>query len=113
VSGSYAAHTALTTFDSPARAINAAIAMRAGAQALGVELRAGLHAGEIELRGNDIGGIAVHVAQRVLTCALPGEIVASSTVRDLVTGSGIDFDPRGARQLKGVPGDWLVLVVTS
>jgi class 3 adenylate cyclase len=69
-------------------------------------VRIGLHTGEIELRGDDIGGIAVHIAQRIQALAEPGELLASSTVKDLVTGSGITFIDRGSHSLKGVPGEW-------
>jgi class 3 adenylate cyclase len=70
---------------------------------LGVEVRVGVHTGEIELQDDDVGGIAVHIAQRVMAQAQPGEIVVSSTVRDLVAGSGINFEARGATSLRGVP----------
>lgn len=101
----------LVTFDGPARAIQAAIAVCAGARALGIEVRGGLHTGEIELRDADIGGIAVHVAQRVMELADAGEVLVSSTVRDLVTGSGIRFTDRGLHPIKGVPEDWRILAV--
>ena len=80
---------------------------------MGIEIRAGLHVGEVELRGEDIGGIAVHVASRVMSSAGPGEILVSSTVKDLVIGSGIDFEERGARELKGVPGMWNLFAVAA
>jgi len=73
---------------------------------LGVEIRAGLHTGEIELTGEGIGGIAVHIGARVIAHAAPGEVLVSSTVKDLVAGSGIQFADRGLRTLKGVPGEW-------
>ena len=84
---------------------------RGGAQQLGIEVRAGLHTGEIELRGADIGGIAVHIAARVLALAAPGEVLVSRTVTDLVVGSGIEFVDRGEQQLKGVPETWRIFSV--
>ena len=96
----------LATFDGPARAINCAVAIAEGARRLGVEVRAGLHAGECEVRGDDIAGIAVHIGQRVAATARPGEVLVTSTVKDLVVGSGIEFDDRGDHELKGVPGTW-------
>ncbi|HVB93817.1 MAG TPA: adenylate/guanylate cyclase domain-containing protein [Acidimicrobiales bacterium] len=94
----------LATFDSPARAIRCALALRDGAGHLGIQMRAGLHAGEIEWRGEDVGGIAVHVAARVVATAVAGEVLASNTVVDLVEGAGITFTDRGEHTLKGVPG---------
>jgi class 3 adenylate cyclase len=76
-------------------------------------VRAGLHAGEIELLGNDIGGIAVHIGQRVSSLAGPGEVLVSSTVRDLVSGSGIGFSDRGVHALKGIPEEWRIFAVDS
>jgi class 3 adenylate cyclase len=73
---------------------------------LGIQIRVGLHAGEVELRGDDVGGIAVHIAARVGALAGPDEILVSSTVKDLVAGSGLMFSERGAHELKGVPGEW-------
>ena len=73
---------------------------------LGLELRAGIHTGECERRGDDLGGIAVHIGARVADCAAPGEVLVSGTVKDLAFGSGIEFEDRGARSLKGVPGEW-------
>jgi class 3 adenylate cyclase len=95
---------ALATFDGPARAIHCAVAIRDAVGRLGLDLRAGLHAGEVELRGEDVSGIAVHLAQRVQSIALPGELLVSRTVVDLVAGSGIEFEDRGEHELKGVPG---------
>jgi class 3 adenylate cyclase len=103
----------LVTFDGPARAIQAAIVIRAGARALGIEVRSGIHTGEIELRPDDIGGIAVHIAHRVLELAAPGEVLVSSTVKDLVGGSGICFEDRGVHDLKGVPDQWHVFAVDA
>lgn len=96
----------LATFDSPSRALECAKALRDRVHALGLELRAGAHTGEIELRGNDIGGIAVHLAARVEASAAPGEVLVSRTVRDLVAGGGFSFDDRGTHELKGVDGTW-------
>ena len=96
----------LATFDGPARAIRCAHAIREGVQALGLEIRAGLHAGECERIGDSVGGIAVHIGARVVNQARPGEILVSSTVKDLVAGSGITFRERGNHRLKGIPGTW-------
>jgi pimeloyl-ACP methyl ester carboxylesterase len=93
------------SFDGPARAIRAACAIRAGVEPLGIEIRAGLHTGECELMRDKIGGIAVHTGARVAAAADPGEVLVSSTVKDLVAGSGIAFADRGERELKGV-GSW-------
>jgi class 3 adenylate cyclase len=94
----------LATFDRPGQAILAAAAMVHSVAALGLSIRAGLHSGEIELMGEDIGGIAVHIAHRISSVAQPGAVLVSSTVKDLVDGSGIEFDDLGTHQLKGVPG---------
>jgi class 3 adenylate cyclase len=96
----------LATFDGPGRAIRCAAALGEGLTGIGLAIRAGLHTGEIELRDDDVGGIAVHIAARVLAAAGPGQIVASRTVRDLVVGSGIGMDDLGTHQLKGVDGAW-------
>jgi class 3 adenylate cyclase len=101
----------VATFDGPGRAIQCAAAIRDGVGGLGIEIRTGIHTGEIEIRGDDIGGIAVHLAQRVQGLADPSEILASSTVKDLVVGSGIEFADRGERDLKGVPGLWRLFAV--
>jgi DNA-binding SARP family transcriptional activator/class 3 adenylate cyclase len=93
------------TFDGPARAVRCAVAIAAAVQALGIEVRAGVHTGEIEPR-NGARGIAVHICARVVAAAQPNEVLVSSTVKDLVVGSGIGFVDRGARELKGVPGEW-------
>ena len=94
----------LATFDGPARAIRCAAQISESVQTLGIEVRAGLHAGEVELRGDDIGGIAVHTAARVMGHAGPGEILVSDTVKDLVVGSGIEFTHRGEHELRGLEG---------
>ena len=95
----------LATFDGPQRAIRCAMSIRDAVQALGIEVRAGLHTGECEVRGDDIGGIAVHIGARVSALAGPNDVLVSSTLRDLVIGSGLEFEDRGAHQLKGVPGE--------
>ena len=100
---------ALALFDGPARAIRAADAIRSGLSAEGVTVRAGLHTGECELVGNEVAGIAVHIAARVSASARPEEILVSSTVRDLVAGAGLSFSDRGLHVLKGVPGEWRLL----
>jgi class 3 adenylate cyclase len=94
----------LATFDGPARAIRCAASIGEAVRSLGVDIRAGLHAGEVELRGDDIGGIAVHTAARVMGKAGPGETLVSSTVKDLVVGSGIEFIDRGEHELRGLEG---------
>jgi pimeloyl-ACP methyl ester carboxylesterase len=96
----------LAMFDGPTRAIESARAIVAAAPSLGIEVRAGLHSGECELRGDDLGGMAVHIGARVSARAGPGEVLVSSTLKDLVVGSGIEFDDRGTAELKGVPGEW-------
>jgi class 3 adenylate cyclase len=101
----------LATFDGPARAIRCANAIRTAAAELGLDVRIGLHTGEVEIRGDDIGGLAVHIGQRVSALAEPSEILVSSTVKDLVAGSGIEFDPRGEHELKGVPESWRLFAV--
>jgi pimeloyl-ACP methyl ester carboxylesterase len=100
------------SFDGPARAIRAACAIREGVQPLGIEIRAGLHTGECELMRDKIGGIAVHTGARVAAAAEPGEVLVSSTVKDLVAGSGITFADRGERELKGV-GSWRLYSVVD
>ena len=101
----------MARFAAPAQAVRCAVAMVAAAANSGLELRAGLHAGEVELRGDDIGGLAVHIASRVTALAAAGEVLVTGTVRDLVVGSGIVFDDRGRHNLKGVPDEWQVLAV--
>jgi class 3 adenylate cyclase len=101
----------LATFDGPARGVRCAQAICDGVRALGLEVRAGLHTGEVELRGEDIGGIAVHIGQRVSALAGPGEVLVSRTVTDLVAGSGLEFEERGEHELKGVPGKWTIYAV--
>jgi class 3 adenylate cyclase len=101
----------LTTFDGPTQAIRCARALRADAQTLGIQIRAGIHTGECELLDSDIGGLAVHIAARILGHADAGEILVSRTVRDLVVGSGTGFEDRGCVELRGVPGTWQLLAV--
>ncbi len=96
----------LATFDGPARAVRCAVAIASAVQALGLEIRAGVHTGEIELRGDDVAGVAVHIASRVSGLAGPGQVLVSRTVVDLVAGSGIEFADCGEHELKGVPGPW-------
>ena len=103
----------LATFDGPGRAIRCANAFTAALRPLGLEIRAGLHTGEIERRGPDIAGIGVHIGQRVSAVAGPGEVLVSRTVVDLVTGSGIEFEDRGEHDLKGVPGAWHLFAVKA
>jgi class 3 adenylate cyclase/pimeloyl-ACP methyl ester carboxylesterase len=101
----------LATFDGPARAIRCALALTEVVHGLGIEVRTGLHTGEVELRDKDLGGIALHIAQRVMGEAGSGEVLVSSAIPPLVAGSGIDFDDRGVRALKGVPGEWRLYAV--
>jgi class 3 adenylate cyclase len=103
----------LATFDGPGRAIGCAVALREQLGDIDVRIRAGLHAGEVELRGDDVGGIAVHIAARILAEARPGEIVVSRTVRDLIAGSDRSLTDRGTRRLKGVEGDWQLFAVAE
>ncbi len=101
----------LATFDGPARAIRCAVALCEATDRLGLQIRAGLHTGEIETRGNDVAGIAVHIGQRVTALAAAGEVLVSRTVKDLVAGSGIMFEDRGLHTLKGLPDQWQVYSV--
>jgi pimeloyl-ACP methyl ester carboxylesterase len=103
----------LASFDGPARAIRCAQAAVASVKELGIDIRAGLHTGECELLGDKLSGIAVHTGARVAAQARPGEVLVSSTVKDLVAGSGIEFVDRGSTTLKGVPGEWRLYTVTS
>ncbi len=96
----------LATFDGPARAVRCASEISEAVRALGIEIRAGLHTGECEVRGSDVAGMAVHIGARVGATASAGEVLVSSTVKDLVVGSGIEFSERGEHDLKGVPGQW-------
>jgi pimeloyl-ACP methyl ester carboxylesterase len=103
----------LATFDGPARGIRAAGAIGQALRPLGLEIRAGLHTGEVELHGDEIAGIAVHTGARVAALAGAGEVLVSSTVKDLVAGSGIEFEERGEHELKGVPGAWRLYAVAG
>ena len=103
----------VVTFESPARAIQCARAVRDGVKQLGLDMRTGIHTGECEVLGADIAGIAVHLASRVLSVAGPGEILVSSTVRELVTGSGLGFTDHGRHVLKGIEGEWQLFAVAG
>jgi class 3 adenylate cyclase len=101
----------LATFDGPARAIRCAVAATRAVSQIGLQMRAGLHTGEVEVIGDDVGGMAVHIGARVGASAAAGEVLVSGTVRDLVVGSGIGFHDRGAHTLRGVPGEWRLFAV--
>jgi class 3 adenylate cyclase len=103
----------LALFDAPTRAIRCALAIRDELRALEIDVRIGMHSGEVELRGGDVGGIAVNIGARVASAGSPGEVLVSSTVRDLVKGSGIGFEDRGDRELRGVPDPWRLFAVTD
>jgi pimeloyl-ACP methyl ester carboxylesterase len=103
----------LATFDGPARAVQCAQAIQNATRAIGLEVRAGLHVGECEVRGSDVSGMAVHIAARVADLAEPDEILVSSTVKDLVTGSDIEFVDKGLQKLKGVPDEWRLFAVVA
>ncbi len=101
----------LATFDGPARAVRCACAISDAVRSLGIDVRAGVHTGECEVMGEKLGGISVHIGARVAALALPGEVLVSSTVKDLVAGSGLSFRERGSEHLKGVPGEWRLFAV--
>ena len=103
----------LASFDGPARAIRCAGAAIESVRELGLDIRAGVHTGECELAGDKLAGIAVHIGARVAGKAGPGEVLVSGTVRDLVAGSGLEFEDRGAAELKGVPGKWRLYSVSG
>ena len=103
----------LATFDGPSRAVRCAAEIVETARRSGIEVRAGLHTGEVELIGDDIAGIAVHTAQRVEAKAEPGRVFVSQTVRDLLAGSGLELEDRGTHDLKGVPGEWRLFAVAG
>ena len=103
----------LATFDGPTRGVRCAQSMGAAAGSLGLSIRAGLHTGECELMENDVGGIAVHIGARVMAEAGSGEVLVSSTVKDLVAGSGLEFEDRGSHRLKGVPDEWRLFAVKA
>jgi class 3 adenylate cyclase len=96
----------LATLDGPARAVQCACSILDGVAVLGIEIRAGIHTGEIELRGDDVSGVAVHVGARVAALGAPNEVLVIRTVTDLVAGSGLAFEDHGEHELKGLPGDW-------
>ena len=99
------------TFDAPAQAVDCALEIVDEIKQLGIDVRCGIHVGEVEQAGKKVGGISVPIASRIMAGAEPGEVLVSSTVRDLATGSGLTFDDRGMRELKGVPGEWHVYAV--
>jgi class 3 adenylate cyclase len=101
----------LSTFDSPARAVRCASDMIEATRATGLQIRAGVHTGEVERRGEDVAGMAVHIGARVSALADAGEVLVSATVPPLVVGSGLDFADRGEHELKGVPGTWRLFAV--
>jgi class 3 adenylate cyclase len=101
----------LANFDGPARGVRCACAITDSVRSLGVAVRAGLHTGECEVIGEKLGGISVHIGARVAASAAPGEVLVSSTVKDLVAGSGLSFEDRGVQALKGVPGEWHLYAV--
>jgi class 3 adenylate cyclase len=103
----------LASFDGPARAIRCARSIVDGVRELGLEVRAGLHTGECELVDGKVAGIAVHTGARVAAGARPGEVLVSSTVKDLVAGSGIEFEDRGVHELKGIPGEWRLFALAG
>src|SRR5205085_935507 len=104
---------ALATFDGPARAVRAADAIVKGVRSLGIDARAGVHTGEVELRGDDVGGVGVHIGARVSALADPGQVMVSRTVVDLVAGSGLTFADAGSHALKGVPGEWQLFALSN
>jgi class 3 adenylate cyclase len=103
----------LTTFDGPARAARFAAGLANALSQMGLQQRAGIHTGEVEVRGEDIGGIAVHIAARISALAGPGEILTSRTLKDLTAGSGLVFEDRGTHALKGVPDEWQLFAVAE
>jgi class 3 adenylate cyclase len=103
----------LATFDGPARAIQCARAIVQAAEAIGIDIRAGIHTGEIERMGDDVGGMGVHIGSRVASAAGAAEVLVSGTVKDLVVGSGLVFEDRGTHSLRGVPGEWRLFAVTA
>jgi class 3 adenylate cyclase len=103
----------LATFDGPGRAISCACAIRDGVRPLGIQIRTGLHTGEIEIRGEDVAGVAVHIGARVAANAAPDEVLVSGAIPPLVFGSGINFADRGEHPLKGVPGTWRLFAVMA
>jgi class 3 adenylate cyclase len=102
----------LARFDSPSRAVRAGLALCGAARRQGVQIRVAVHSGEVEVRGDDLGGIGVHIASRVLAEAGPADVLLTRTVRDLVTGADIELEPRGSVELRGVPGEWELFSAT-
>jgi class 3 adenylate cyclase len=100
-------------FRQPGEAIHCAAAVREAVAALGLQIRAGIHTGEVELIGDDVGGMAVNIGARIGALADPGEVLVSSTVRELVVGSGLEFCERGVEKLKGAPGEWRLFAIDS
>jgi class 3 adenylate cyclase len=103
----------LATFDGPTRSVRCAQAISENVRTLGVEVRAGVHTGEVELRGSDVSGLGVSIASRIEALAGPSEVLVSKTVTDLVAGSGLEFTDRGQHDLKGVPGSWQLFLATG
>ena len=103
----------LATFDGPARAVRCALTIVLAVRQLGIEVRAGVHTGECELMGDNVGGIAVHTGARIMAKAEPGGVLVSGTVKDLVSGSGINFQDHGVHQLKGIPDEWRLFSARS
>jgi class 3 adenylate cyclase len=103
----------LATFDATARALRCATEIIATAKDLGLQLRAGVHTGEIEVRGDDLGGLAVSIAKRVCDLAPPGQVLVSETVRINMLGTGVKFDDRGKHELRGVPGAWPLYAIAT
>jgi class 3 adenylate cyclase len=101
------------TFDRPATGVRCALAALDALASAGLVIRAGLHTGEAEVRGNDLGGLAVHIAARIAAAAQPSEVLVSGTVKDLLAGTEIRFEGRGEHELKGVPGAWQLFAVES
>ncbi len=101
------------SFASPTQAVRCALEVTDAVETLGVQIRAGVHTGEVEVRGDDLGGLAVHIAARVSAAAEPGEVIVSSTVKDLLAGSAVTFDDRGEHELKGVPGSWRLFAASE
>ena len=100
-------------FDGPARALRCAAAVRNDLRRVGIEIRVGLHAGEVEIQSGSVAGLAVHIGARVAAAAQGGEVLVTSTVRDLVAGSGLEFEARGEHTLKGVPGVWTLFALAT
>jgi class 3 adenylate cyclase len=103
----------LTTFDATERALRRAADILAGAKDIGLDLRAGVHTGEVEVRGDDIAGLAVTIAKRVCDLAGPGQVLVSETVRSMMLGAGVEFRDHGEQELKGVPGTWRLFAVVA